>query len=213
WFNNWETCLVPTSPWRSCMSIPRSLSLRRVAFNHEEPATYVLVQQPVIELNQLAAASRNLDTSAAGWPPVAVTAPDDLKDMTFQLTATLRPGTARSVGFRIRTGDDEFTEVAWDRDFTAVYVDRSQSGNVAFHPTFAGRHHAPTRLIDGEITLQMIVDRSTIEVFINGGESVISDRIFPSTHQPVIEVFAGDKTASIPSAQLQQLRSVRKQQQ
>ena len=30
WMNNWETCLIPTFPWRSCMSIPRSLSLRNV---------------------------------------------------------------------------------------------------------------------------------------------------------------------------------------
>ena len=29
WMNNWETNLVPTSPWRSAMSIPRTLSLRR----------------------------------------------------------------------------------------------------------------------------------------------------------------------------------------
>jgi hypothetical protein len=30
WFNNWQTCLVPTSPWRSCMSVPRTLSLRQI---------------------------------------------------------------------------------------------------------------------------------------------------------------------------------------
>ena len=207
WFNNWETCLVPTSPWRSCMSIPRSLSLRKVARNNEEPATYVLVQTPVEEFRRLIMSSRPLDTSNVGWPPKRLTEAGDLEDMTFELTATLKPGEARSVGFRIRTGDDEFTEVAYDRDFGAVYVDRRDSGNVSFHAAFAGRHHAPIRLVDGELTLRILVDRSTIEVFINGGEAVISDRIFPTRHEPVIEAFAGDDTASIPDAELHRVES------
>lgn len=208
WFNNWETSLVPTFPWRSCMSVPRELSLIKVAFNSEEPPTYVLVQKPVAELQNLRIGSMTLDTKTAAWPPVPITKPGELADMTFGLQATLRPGNARSVGFRIRTGDDEYTEVAYDRNFAGVYVDRSKSGNVGFHRAFPGRHTAPARLIKGEVTLQILVDRSSIEVFINGGEVVISDRIFPSSRAPVIETFAGDDTASIPSAQLYKLRSI-----
>lgn len=208
WFNNWETSLLPTSPWRSCMSVPRSLSLRHVAFNDEEPATWVLVQRPVQELRQLRTGSQKLDTTSVAWPPVPVTQPGDLPDMTFELAATLRPGQARSVGLRIRTGEEEFTEIAYDRHYAGVYVDRTQSGNVGFHQAFAGRHTAPARLIDGDVTLQILVDRSTIEVFINDGEAVISDRIFPTGRQPVIELFAGDDSASIPSATLHPLRSI-----
>jgi fructan beta-fructosidase len=208
WFNNWETSLLPTSPWRSCMSVPRALSLKKVAFNKEEPPGYVLIQKPVDELLALRTKTYSLDTSKPAWPPVSVTAPGDLPDMTFELKATLRPGTARSVGFRIRTGEDEFTEVAYDRSFAAVYVDRAKAGNVSFHPAFAGRHHAPTRLIDGEITLRILVDRSTIEVFANDGEAVISDNVFPSGGKPVIEVFAGDQSAKVSAATLNPLKTI-----
>ena len=208
WFNNWETSLLPTSPWRSCMSIPRELSLRRMSFNDEEPATYVLVQKPVAELQALRVNSRTVGTADAGWPPVAVTEPGELRELTFEIEATLEPGNARSVGFRIRTGDDEFTEVAYDRHFAAVYVDRSKSGNVGFHPAFAGRHHAPASLVDGTITRRILVDRSSIEVFVNDGEAVISDRIFPMGRTPVLEVFAGDDTASLPKVTLHQLGSI-----
>lgn len=208
WFNNWETCLVPTSPWRSCMSIPRSLSLKEVAFNKEEPATYVLNQRPVEELKELRASTRTLDATKAAWPPMAVTEKDELDDISFELEATITPATARSVGFRIRTGEDEFTEVVYDRHYSGVYVDRSKSGIVGFHDAFAGRHTAPARTIDGEVTLRIIVDRSTIEVFINGGEAVISDRIFPTSNSPSIEVFAGDDSAKISSLMLHKLRSI-----
>ena len=34
WMNNWETNLVPTRPWRSAMSIPRTLGLRKRGKEH-----------------------------------------------------------------------------------------------------------------------------------------------------------------------------------
>ena len=208
WFNNWQTCLVPTSPWRSCMSLPRTLSLKKVAFNTEEPATYVLVQKPVHELHTLRSNTRTLDVTNAAWPPVAVTKPGELNDLTFEIEATFEPGVARSIGFRIRTGEEEYTEVAYDRNLRGVYVDRTKSGNVSFHDAFAGRHIAPARLIDGQVSVRIFVDRSSIEVFINDGETVISDRIFPSGSRPSIEVFARDNSAEFVAAKLHVLQSI-----
>ncbi len=209
WMNNWETCLVPTSPWRSCMSIPRTLSLRKVpAVDGQGDSIYTLVQRPVKELHSLHANKLTLNTDTATWPPVAVTKPGDLSDMNFVLETTLQPAAARSCGFRIRTGEDEFTEIGYDREPGVVYVDRRKSGIVDFHKAFAGRHEAPVRLTDGKITLQIIVDRSSIEVFAGDGEAVISDRIFPTSNQPMIEVFAGDESARVTDTTLQQLKSI-----
>lgn len=208
WFNNWETHLIPTSPWRSCMSIPRSLSLKKMAFNKEEPATYVLVQKPVRELNMLRTSTRTLDASKAAWPPMPVTENGELNDLTFELEATIKPGEARSVGFRIRTGESEYTEVAYDRRFSGVYVDRTKSGNVGFHDAFPGRHTAPARIINGELELRIFVDRSTIEVFINSGEAVISDRVFPSDGSVSIEAFVGDESAKFSMLKLHKLKSI-----
>lgn len=208
WFNNWETCLVPTFPWRSCMSVPRSLSLRLVPRGEEEVQTYTMIQRPVRELDTLRSARRLLDTSDATWPPTAVTKRGELRDMNFVLATTLRPGTARSAGFRIRTSENEFTEIGYDRNPGAIYVDRRNSGNVNFHKSFAGRHEAPIRVINGEVKLEIIVDRSSVEVFINDGESVISDRIFPSSNEPFIEVFAGDADAEFADTALYPLKSI-----
>ena len=208
WYNNWETCLVPTSPWRSCMSVPRSLALRQVPREDGDGNQLVMTQRPVEELSRLRGDARIIDASGAEWPPAAVTEPGDLNDLMFELETTLRPGDARSLGFRIRTGEDEYTEFGYDRKHGAVYVDRTKSGNVDFHNAFAGRHEAPSRLIDGQVKLRVFVDRSSIEVFINDGEAVISDRIFPSSNQPVLEVFAGDDSAKITETKLYPLSSI-----
>ena len=202
WFNNWQTCLVPTSPWRSCMSIPRTLSLRHLGDR------YVMVQRPVRELQQSLGEPVSIDTTRAAWPPVAVTEPGDIDDMSFVLSTTLIPGTARSCGLRIRTSEDEFTEVGCDTHDGTVYVDRRKSGNVDFHEAFSGRHDAPVDLENGEVELQILIDRSTIEVFISDGAAVISDRIFPRGDTPVIEVFAGDETAKVTEMTIRPMTSV-----
>ena len=207
WFNNWETCLVPTSKWRSCMSVPRTLTLKNVAKKSGESKSYAMIQRPVKELKRLRGKRQQLDIRRVSWPPVAVTRQGEISDMSFEVVTKLTPGTARSVGLRIRTAENEFTEVGYDQKDSVVYVDRSQSGNVDFHKSFAGRHEAPARVIDGQVSLQILVDRSSVEVFINDGEAVISDRIFPSTNQPVIEAFAGDDSAAI-DAVLYSLNSI-----
>lgn len=209
WFNNWETCLLPTSPWRSCMSVPRTLSLRKVTADDGQDAKYVMLQRGVAELKRLRSEAQSLDTTGASWPPVAVSKPGDLADMTFEIETVLQPGSSKSVGLRIRSGDQEFTEVGYDQKHHVVYVDRSRSGNVGFHPSFAGRHEAPARVIDGQISLQILVDRSSIEVFINDGESVISDRIFPTSNRPTIEVFAGDGSGKVSDMTVYRLKHAR----
>ncbi|MCR9197982.1 MAG: glycoside hydrolase family 32 protein [Planctomycetaceae bacterium] len=211
WMNNWETCLVPTHPWRSCMSVPRTLSLRKLSFNAEEPPRYVLVQKPVRELQALRQAAIVPEAVPAAWPPVDVVRPGELADLPLEIEATLQPGTARSVGLRIVTGDQQYLEVGYDRHSAGVYVDRSRSGDVDFHPAFSGRHVAPARLINERIQLQILVDRSCVEVFINEGEAVISDRFFPSAISPVIRVFAGDDSAAIHDLKIHRLRSIWRQ--
>jgi fructan beta-fructosidase len=196
WMNNWETSLVPTAPWRGAMSIPRSLAVRVVPFNSEEPAVLALVQQPVAELQQLRSETRKL-AAVSAWPPVPLTEPGELADMTFELEVEIEAADARSAGIRIRTGDEEFTEIGYDRFDAAVYVDRTRSGNTGFHPAFAGRHAAPARQINGTVSLRIFVDRSSVEVFVNDGEAVITDRIFPTSITPTIEAFTGGPTAEI----------------
>lgn len=208
WFNNWETCLVPTSPWRSCMSIPRSLTLKKIAAVTNEKPEFILVQKPVIELSSIHEKTEMLKTTGITWPPEAVTQPGQISDRNFLIETTLELGSARSCGIRIRTGKKEFTEFGYDTKNSAVYVDRSQSGNVDFHKAFAGRHEAPVALVDGKVRLQVFVDRSSIEVFINDGEAVISDRIFPTGKNTTLEVFAGNDSAKVLHMKLTPLRSI-----
>ncbi len=200
WMNNWETSLLPTAPWRSEMSIPRSLSLRRV------DGRLQLVQAPVAELQSLRGEPWSLQNVKV----------DDVLDLTLEygiegsqleIIAEIEPGPASMVGFVVRAGETEQTRIEVDIAPAQLSVDRTRSGHVDFHPAFAGIHVAPLSLRDGRIKLQIFVDQSSIEVFGNDGETVITDRIFPAEESQGVQIYATGE-ATIHSLSVWPLRSI-----
>jgi sucrose-6-phosphate hydrolase SacC (GH32 family) len=59
-------------------------------------------------------------------------------------------------------------------------VDRMRSGKTDFHAKFPARHEAPVRVADGRVTLRLLVDTSSLEVFAQNGETVLTELIFPT---------------------------------
>ena len=70
-----------------------------------------------------------------------------------------------------------------------VFVDRTRSGEVSFSKDFPGRFTAKVEQ-SASITLHVFVDRSSVEVFVNDGERVLSDRIYPPPGSDGIELYA-----------------------
>ena len=95
-----------------------------------------------------------------------------------------------------------------DRGRGQVFVDRTQSGNVNFNPQFSGVHVAPLSSIAGKVKLHIFVDASSVEVFVNDGERVFTDLIFPSADSRGVEFFQSETGAKISSVQAWTLKSV-----
>jgi fructan beta-fructosidase len=196
WMNNWETCLVPTSPWRSTMSLPRTLSLRRTADGLR------LVQQPVKELQSL---RQNRQTILA--QRISTATPLLLKGQTLELIAEFEPGTATEFGLHLCVGDGERTTIGYDVNAGELFVDRRQSGKVDFHPKFAGRHAGPLALENGKLRMHIFVDVGSVEVFGGHGETVITDLIFPKPDSDGVSVYAMGGDAQLTSLEAWTLES------
>lgn len=202
WMNNWETATVPTTPWRSAMSIPRTLALRRVHGRLQ------MVQHPVRELQQIRGdlvglGSLKLDNETRSLS-------DQISGLRTEIIAELAvaSATASEVGIRVRVGDDEHTVIGYDVKQQRLFVDRTKSGDVDWHHAFAGRHVGPLKPIDGKVKLRIFVDDSSVEVFGNDGEIVITDRIFPDDRSTGIEAYATDGTATLPRFDAWRLKSI-----
>ena len=179
WMNNWETALNPTSPWRSAMSIPREVTLRRIDNRLR------LCQTPVRELAKI----RGKEFSRKSFVCDKVT-PIDLQGQQLDIEVEFAVGTATEFGVRVLMSGQEQSVVGYDVAKQEVFIDRTRSGNVAFHPAFAGRHAGPLPARAGRVRMRIVVDKSSVEVFANDGETVLTDLVFPRSGSDGVEVFA-----------------------
>ncbi len=101
----------------------------------------------------------------------------------FELEVTLEMNDSTELSFGIRADqkNEAKTLIRIDRNKSEVVIDRSQSG--AKFATEYGNTRRIAENIGDEIKLQIFVDQSSIEVFINDGENVASSRIFPNDDQ------------------------------
>ena len=84
------------------------------------------------------------------------------------------------VYFRGENGDSLSIDI--NRDKKLVTFDRRKSGKVDFSDKFSsGVQQMPIPNIpDGPIEIVFILDHSSIELFINGGQYVMTNQIFPN---------------------------------
>ena len=199
WMNNWETCLNPTAPWRSAMSVPRELTLERIG------GQLRMCQTPVRELDQLRGASEALDSVALENTARTLTTRGQQLDVVLEID----PGTATSVGVRVLKGDSEQTVIGYDAASKKLYLDRTKSGDVGFHPAFSGRHSGPLEPDgDGRIRLRVLVDTCSVEVFGNRGETVVTDLVFPQADSDRLELFATGGRATVTSCRVYPMKSI-----
>jgi fructan beta-fructosidase len=174
WMSNWEYAGdVPTSPWRGAMAIPRALTLRKT------DTGWVLLQRPAQELETLRGQREQLALeNLSGRADLAKL--NNVTTEPFELEAELEPNPNTTFHLKLQTGATEETTLRADVPNRKLTLDRTRSGNVGFHNRFAGTASARLRLIEGRLKLRLFVDASSIEVFINDGEAVVTSLILPS---------------------------------
>ena len=173
WMNNWQYAgQVPTSPWHGQMTLPRELSLAEVN------GSLQLLQRPVRESTALrgeefAFSGHSLDElnrKLAAWP---------YRSQAFELEASIVPGEAKQITWKLLTGSDDETVVGFDAVKQELFVDRSKSGNTDWNSSFPSRTAAPVRIGSGPLKLHFFVDRSSVEVFAQDGAVTLTNLVFP----------------------------------
>ncbi|MCY9013971.1 GH32 C-terminal domain-containing protein [Bacillus inaquosorum] len=204
WMSNWQYANdVPTSPWRSAASIPRELKLKTLTGGVR------VVQTPVKELQTIRGTSKKWKNQTIS--PASQNVLAGLSGDAYELHAEFQvsPGSAPEFGFKVRTGENQFTKVGYDRKNTKLFVDRSESGNVTFNPTFnTGIQTAPLKPVNGNIKMRIFVDRSSVEVFGNDGQQVITDIILPDRSSKGLELYAVNGGVKLKSLTIYPLKKV-----
>ena len=199
WANNWTYAQdIPTSPWKSAMSIPRNLSLKRT--NGE----WLLIQKPVDGLKKLRTDPVELkNISVEGKKEV------NLKSQQFEIQIVFQPVPNSTTGVHLAVGKQNVFVIGYDASSQKLFVDRSGCTNNSFNKEFASLSRYETSLapVHGKIKLHIFFDHSIVEVFANDGLTVMTTQIFPDEVDNGVELFSEAGTTKFESAKFWKMKS------
>ncbi len=192
WMSNWQYAkLLPTSPWRGQMSLGRQLTLV------SDTDGLALRQAPVVAgLREGAAAPF---AAKLGSPALFAA------DSPFELRARFSSGEETGFGLRLRSDEQHWTDVGFDRAQGQFYVDRTHAG-LTIGEGFLTRTDAP--LAAGRaLDVDLIVDRSSVEAFAQGGTIAMTNLIFPPGPKTRVEWFSTSGKPIAVHGEMWRLRS------
>ena len=168
WMSNWAYARdTPTEVWRSAMTVPRKLDL--VAVGED----LMLRNYPLAVFDSHPESEpKNISLSEGASVSIAN---DHLNQSDIRLN--LKNQDTRIL-FNNPKGDELVLEI--DAASNRVTLDRTQSGITDFQEDFKEKvHHMPVPNLPDLFELRILLDWSSIEIFINGGQYVMTDQVFP----------------------------------
>ncbi|WP_090146274.1 glycoside hydrolase family 32 protein [Dyadobacter soli] len=173
WMSNWQYAnQVPTDPWRSANTISRELGLKTVG------SELYLTSVPAKELDAI-------EMEGYTKKNLSVKAPVDLAPKGGNASGLFRLDlkTATADDFELVLSNKAGNEllIGYDKAANQYYIDRSRSGKTDFEKGFGQKHTAPRFSKDSKIALTLVADVASVELFADGGLTVMTDIFFADT--------------------------------
>ncbi|CAN7366309.1 glycoside hydrolase family 32 protein [Paenibacillus sp. LjRoot153] len=175
WMDTWET-EIPTQQghnWAGAMTLPREMRIvndKIIYVPVEEIKAYrsKLYELLDFELN----GKRNLDCYGDS----------------YELEVVFDAAEAEEFGLMLRAYEEEHTLISYRLQDSLLRFNRERSG---IGPK--GERITKVDLRDNQLMLRIFVDRSSVEVFIQDGEKVMTGRIYPGPESNGIHIYARGK--------------------
>lgn len=179
WMQNWDTCGIrgPEEPWFGQMSLPRELFLKNGR----------LCQKPVKELDKMRrnkVVYKNVSFSGA----ITLNGVNGRKaDMELVLHHGSKENMYQKFEVRFAQNEQYYTSLSFRPHESILKIDRKFSGSrrAIFH-----ERQSKVNCIDGELKLRIILDRFSVEVFVNDGEQVLTATMYTDQTADGISFFA-----------------------
>jgi beta-fructofuranosidase len=179
----WVSGFAPGRGWHGCLSLPRVLSL-------DEELN--LIQTPAPELENLRGGHRRIEDLAIADETKSL---EDFEGDTIELVAAFEKGDAAAFGLKLRCDDSgrrgvilRFFDGILNVAGTQVPVDLEADGST--------------------LELHVFLDKSVMELFINGGRACVTRVNYPGSDDLGISVFAEDGGVMLKSLDLWQMQPV-----
>jgi fructan beta-fructosidase len=177
WMSNWNYAIsTPTETWRSAMTLPRELTLLK-----EKDIYYVK--------SNLIDGFRGLYTEIpeneikGNFPFKFEYA--NLQQSVISFDAELE----NSLSISLSNNNKESFKINYNKEKGLITTDRSQSGKVDFNEKYANMSIQTMDIGKMEhLSFKLVLDASSIEIFINNGQFVMTNQIFPNENFTLFEI-------------------------
>jgi fructan beta-fructosidase len=202
WMSNWDYAQqVPTSPWRSAMTVPRSLRLV------DTDAGYRLFSTPVEELDVLR--GEPLQLAAGSFAGELEISGHSSSQAEVELVFDLATSSASEIGVLLGNEAGEEYRIGFDIGRGRFVSDRRNAGEHGFSDAFATRVHEAPRLVDTEtLRLRLLFDVASVELFADNGATVMTEIYFPTTPFQKMSLYARDGKAQLVSGTVYRLERI-----
>lgn len=206
WMSNWQYAnLTPTQQFRSQNALPRELKLYTA-----DKGELLVSAAPVKETKAL----RNKATDLGSFEGEKQAKIDN--EGAFELDFDLQAGTADKCGVEIANAKGEKVSIYYDVKAQRFVMDRAESGitefgnkvephqldnaqslkrykevTVNYHNAFALGTWAPVPVKADAHHVQIFVDKSSVELFVDGGRIAMTNLVFPNEPYNQLRFFGG----------------------
>lgn len=170
WMSNWDYAnSTPTETWRSAMTLPRNLSLRQLG------DTKYLVNYPVRNLGTILSSEHKQDLLLEAG------AAESLSFDHFNQSEIRFITAARDFQLSFRNAVGDTLKLQMRAEDAVFELNREASGLTDFDTDFSGPpQQMPVGGLPAEaVEFRILIDRSSVEVFLNGGQYAMTSQIFP----------------------------------
>ena len=174
WMSNWQYATdVPTLQFRSANTLPREMEL----FTTPD-GELMVASVPSPELEKLRgkiidkAVNKNIGANNSNFKLPS----DGICEIDLSFEATNND----LITFTLSNSKGEKVIMKYDSKNRTMSFDRRESGIVDFSQKFPAVTVSPTFEKDGKINLRIFIDRSSIELFGNNGQFVMTNLVFPN---------------------------------
>ncbi len=176
WMSNWQYAgdTPPAeSSFRSSNTFPRALSIVKT------PSGPVLKSEPVAHLSGLRSDSVYTFTPGTISAPFETGRMDSISEGAYIVEMGI---SGEKQGWKLTLSNElgENVICSYMSATGAIMLDRRSSGITNFSNFFSGRHNAMLPTTESASKAMLLVDKSSIELFINDGRLVLTDLVFPS---------------------------------
>jgi len=199
WMSNWDYARdTPTKKWRSAMTVPRKLSLHKVADD------YFLANYPIDKISGLT------NSTLVNEVEVAANTSDTLQVEGLNQSEIRLRTAAKNFKLLFKNELDEAFVMTMDSDNQIFSVDRTLSGKVDFQEDFGAKKHvAPLNGIEGDVKeFKILMDWSSMELFVDQGMLSMTEQIFPTSPYHTLIIVNEDKQAPIVIESIKKMQSV-----